>query len=201
MIVEAAASGIEVECSVLGNDDADRLAARRDPARRGRVRLVRLRGQVHVGRDGADRAGPDLRERARARAGARGGRPSRASGCTGLARADFFVDGETVLVNELNTMPGFTETSVYGALFAASGIPYARAARPARRRSRSSATSASAPTRSERRLGNLRHARGGLTDDTATLLRRSGLSGRDPHRDKELFRCQKPIRGRGSPGG
>ena len=46
------------------------------------------------------------------------------AGCAGLARADFFVDGETVLVNELNTMPGFTETSVYGALFAASGIPY-----------------------------------------------------------------------------
>ena len=29
-----------------------------------------------------------------------------------------------MLLNELNTMPGFTETSVYGALFAASGIPY-----------------------------------------------------------------------------
>jgi len=29
-----------------------------------------------------------------------------------------------VLVNELNTMPGFTETSVYGKLFAASGVPY-----------------------------------------------------------------------------
>ena len=45
------------------------------------------------------------------------------SGCTGLARADFFVDGDRVLVNELNTMPGFTETSVYGALFTASGVP------------------------------------------------------------------------------
>jgi D-alanine-D-alanine ligase len=46
------------------------------------------------------------------------------SGCAGLARADFFVAGETVLFNELNTMPGFTQTSVYAALFAASGIPY-----------------------------------------------------------------------------
>ena len=46
------------------------------------------------------------------------------SGCSGLARVDFFVVGETVLLNELNTMPGFTETSVYGSLFAASGIPY-----------------------------------------------------------------------------
>ena len=30
------------------------------------------------------------------------------TGCSGLARVDFFVGGETVLVNELNTMPGFT---------------------------------------------------------------------------------------------
>jgi len=37
---------------------------------------------------------------------------------------DFFVDGERVLVNELNTMPGFTPTSVYAKLFAASGRPY-----------------------------------------------------------------------------
>ena len=44
--------------------------------------------------------------------------------CDGLARVDFFVDGETVLVNELNTMPGFTPTSVYPKLMAASGIPY-----------------------------------------------------------------------------
>ena len=47
-----------------------------------------------------------------------------ASGCQGLARVDFFVIGSDVLVNELNTMPGFTPTSVYGSLFAASGIEY-----------------------------------------------------------------------------
>jgi D-alanine-D-alanine ligase len=46
------------------------------------------------------------------------------TGCCGLARVDFFVEGERVLVNELNTIPGFTETSVFGALFEASGIPY-----------------------------------------------------------------------------
>jgi len=45
-------------------------------------------------------------------------------GCSGLARVDFFVDGEEVLVNELNTMPGFTPTSVYAKLWDASGVPY-----------------------------------------------------------------------------
>ena len=45
--------------------------------------------------------------------------------CEGMARVDMFVrsDGE-VLVNELNTIPGFTETSVYAKLFEASGIGY-----------------------------------------------------------------------------
>jgi D-alanine-D-alanine ligase len=47
------------------------------------------------------------------------------SGCEGLARVDFFVDGERVLVNELNTMPGFTPTSVYAKLMESSGIGYA----------------------------------------------------------------------------
>jgi D-alanine-D-alanine ligase len=44
--------------------------------------------------------------------------------CSGLARVDFFVEGADVLVNELNTMPGFTETSVFARLFEAGGIPY-----------------------------------------------------------------------------
>jgi D-alanine-D-alanine ligase len=49
----------------------------------------------------------------------------RFAGCSGLARCDFFVtdDGE-VLVNELNTIPGFTETSVFAKLFEASGVDY-----------------------------------------------------------------------------
>jgi D-alanine-D-alanine ligase len=49
--------------------------------------------------------------------------------CEGLARVDFFVrasDGEVVL-NELNTMPGFTATSVWARLFEASGIGYGEA--------------------------------------------------------------------------
>jgi D-alanine-D-alanine ligase len=44
--------------------------------------------------------------------------------CAGLARVDFFVDGEQVLVNELNTMPGFTATSVYAKLWQADGLAY-----------------------------------------------------------------------------
>jgi D-alanine-D-alanine ligase len=49
-----------------------------------------------------------------------------AAGCSGLARVDFFVEeGERVLVNELNTMPGFTPTSVFPKLWELSGVPFA----------------------------------------------------------------------------
>ena len=49
-----------------------------------------------------------------------------ASECEGMARVDFFVrESGDVVVNELNTIPGFTATSVYAKLFEASGIPYA----------------------------------------------------------------------------
>jgi D-alanine-D-alanine ligase len=49
----------------------------------------------------------------------------RVTECEGMARADcFVVDGNRVVVNELNTIPGFTATSVYAKLFEASGIPY-----------------------------------------------------------------------------
>jgi D-alanine-D-alanine ligase len=49
----------------------------------------------------------------------------RVTDCEGMARVDCFVtlDGR-VVVNELNTIPGFTATSVYAKLFDASGIPY-----------------------------------------------------------------------------
>jgi D-alanine-D-alanine ligase len=47
------------------------------------------------------------------------------AGCAGLARVDFFVeDSGRVLVNELNTLPGFTQTSVFPKLWEASGVPF-----------------------------------------------------------------------------
>ena len=50
----------------------------------------------------------------------------RRADCSGLARADFFVEGDRVLLNELNTMPGFTATSVYAKLWEAGGLAYPR---------------------------------------------------------------------------
>jgi len=49
----------------------------------------------------------------------------RALGCDGMARADFFVTAQMrILVNELNTIPGFTDISMYSKAMAASGVAY-----------------------------------------------------------------------------
>ena len=132
VIVEGFSAGMEVECSVLGLDDARGLGARRDrPHRR---RLVRLRGQVHRRRDGARGARPARTPPCSRRSAGSPVDTFVRVGCTGLARVDFFVeDGERVLVNELNTMPGFTKTSVFPKLWEASGIAVPGALRPAAR--------------------------------------------------------------------
>ena len=51
-----------------------------------------------------------------------------AIGCQGLSRVEFFVtyEGERIVFNEINTLPGFTSISMYPKLFAASGIPYSQ---------------------------------------------------------------------------
>jgi D-alanine-D-alanine ligase len=47
----------------------------------------------------------------------------RVLGCEGMARVDFFLNGEQVFVNEANTLPGFTNISMYPRLWEASGLP------------------------------------------------------------------------------
>jgi D-alanine-D-alanine ligase len=120
VIVEAMASGLEVECSVLGgastraslpgeivvNAEWYDLAAKYEP---GGMELV-----VPA------RISPSAERRVRELACETFDR----FGVSGLSRVDFFVDGELVLLNELNTMPGFTATSVYAKLWEATGIPY-----------------------------------------------------------------------------
>ncbi|HTA12366.1 MAG TPA: D-alanine--D-alanine ligase family protein [Solirubrobacteraceae bacterium] len=139
-IVEALASGVEVECGVLGSLTADDPHADPSggPGGGSGVPLASEPGEIVFEGDFYDfgakytPGGMELRIPAGISDGARE-RVRRlaletfeASGCEGLARVDFFVDGERVLLNELNTMPGFTPTSVYAKLLEASGVPYPR---------------------------------------------------------------------------
>jgi D-alanine-D-alanine ligase len=121
VIVEASAAGREVECSLLGNEDVE----------------ASLPGEIVADGDWYDydtkyrEGGMDLvvpaplPEEQLARVRALAVSAFELSGCAGLARCDFFVEPDgAVLVNEINTMPGFTETSVFAKLWEATGIPY-----------------------------------------------------------------------------
>jgi D-alanine-D-alanine ligase len=123
VIVEASATGVEVECSVLGPTSDARAS---EP---GEIVLLKGAGWYDYEAKYAE-GGMALEVPARISAAARERVRSlaadafRLAGCSGLARADFFVDGDEVLLNELNTMPGFTATSVYAKLWAATGLAY-----------------------------------------------------------------------------
>jgi D-alanine-D-alanine ligase len=121
VIIEAHGGGKEVECSVIGNDEP-----RTSPP-----------GEIVAHADWYDyeakysEGGMDLIVPARigdeqiARVRELAARVFRAIDGSGLARCDFFVtDDDEVLLNELNTIPGFTATSVFAKLFEADGIPY-----------------------------------------------------------------------------
>jgi D-alanine-D-alanine ligase len=121
VIVEASAAGREVECSVLGNEEPEaslpgEIVAQGvwyDFEAKYTEGGMELRIPAPIGEEAVER----VRELAVAVFGL--------AGCSGLARCDFFVEPDgSVLVNEINTMPGFTDTSVYAKLFEATGIAY-----------------------------------------------------------------------------
>jgi D-alanine-D-alanine ligase len=122
VLVEEHCAGVEVECSVLGNEE---------PIASIPGEIVPLVSDWYDYKAKYDEGGmdlvvpPRLDEATIARVQELAVAAFVASDCEGMARVDFFVreDGK-VLVNELNTIPGFTSTSVYAKLFEASGISY-----------------------------------------------------------------------------
>ena len=123
ILIEEFVTGVEVECSVLGNDE---------PIASLPGEIVPLASDWYDFSAKYDEGGmklvipPRIPEQTTQRVQELAVAAFVAADCEGMARVDFFVreDGE-VLVNELNTIPGFTSTSVYAKLFEASGIPYA----------------------------------------------------------------------------
>lgn len=121
VIIEAGSPGDEIECSVLGNAEVEvsqpgKLEFDGDwydfdaKYEEGGMRLV---------------APAPVSESLEIELASMAAKVFKLVGCSGMARVDFFVeDGTKVLVNEINTIPGFTRTSVYAKLFEASGLPY-----------------------------------------------------------------------------
>lgn len=123
-VIEEAIEGREIECAVLGNESPE----------------ASLPGEIvprhdfysyeakYVDEDGADLHAPaELDSETVARVRAIAIRAYSTLGCEGLARVDLFLrpTGE-LLVNEVNTLPGFTRISMYPELWAVTGLPFPR---------------------------------------------------------------------------
>jgi D-alanine-D-alanine ligase len=122
VIVEAHAEGREVECSVIGNSEPETSL----PGEIVTQEAEWYDYEAKYSEGGMELAVPaPIGEEAIARVRELAAAVYRAIDCRGLARCDFFVlDSGEVLVNEINTIPGFTATSVFGKLFEASGVSY-----------------------------------------------------------------------------
>ena len=123
LIAEAAAQDArEIECSVLGNDDPKASIP-------GEIIPSREFYDYHAKYldEGSELIVPaDLPPPVVAEVQSLAVRAFLALDCAGMARVDFFVgrhDGR-VIVNELNTIPGFTSISMYPKMWQASGLPY-----------------------------------------------------------------------------
>jgi D-alanine-D-alanine ligase len=128
VIVEAAIHGRELECGVLempnGTVEASTL---------GEIRVAGVRGREDSFYDFATKylddaaeldvpakVDDDVADAVRQLAI----RAFRAIDCQGLARVDFFLTDDGPVINEINTMPGFTTISMYPRMWAASGVEY-----------------------------------------------------------------------------
>jgi D-alanine-D-alanine ligase len=128
VIVEAAVIGRELECGVLELPDG-----RIEASTVGEIRVAGVRGREDGFYDFAtkyledaaeldvpakidDEMADEVRQLAIA--------AFRAIDCQGLARVDFFLTDDGPVINEINTMPGFTTISMYPRMWAASGVDY-----------------------------------------------------------------------------
>lgn len=128
VIVEAAVPGRELECGVLEYPDG-----RVEASTVGEIRVAGVRGREDAFYDFATKylddaaeldvpakIDDDVADAVRQLAI----RAFRAIDCQGLARVDFFLTENGPVINEINTMPGFTTISMYPRMWAASGVDY-----------------------------------------------------------------------------
>jgi D-alanine-D-alanine ligase len=128
VIVEAAITGRELECGVLEMPDGTVQASTL-----GEIRVAGVRGREDSFYDFATKylddaaeldvpakVDDEIADAVRQLAV----RAFKAIDCQGLARVDFFLTEDGPIINEINTMPGFTTISMYPRMWAASGVDY-----------------------------------------------------------------------------
>jgi D-alanine-D-alanine ligase len=123
IVIEESIRGREIECAVLGNEEP----------------IASLCGEIFPGKEFYDydakyadagsktQVPADLEEEVHAALRRRAIEVYKTLNCKGLARVDFFLaDGDRIIFNEINTIPGFTSISMYPTMIQATGISYGR---------------------------------------------------------------------------
>ena len=126
ILVEEYVPGREIECGVLENDDGSVLVSVPGEIVPTNRHIFYTYEAKYLDDKGAELKVPaDLPAEIAAQVRELSLRAFRSLGCTSLAQVDFFLchDGK-ILVNEINTLPGFTSISMYPRVLAASGVPY-----------------------------------------------------------------------------
>ncbi|MDP8948960.1 MAG: D-alanine--D-alanine ligase [Actinomycetota bacterium] len=123
LIVEAGVDAREIEVSVLGNERAEvsvpgEIVVKKNEFYDYEAKYSEGGMDLVVPADISDETTAGIQRIART--------AYEAIDAAGMARVDFFLERATgrLLINEINTIPGFTPTSVYSRLWAASGLPY-----------------------------------------------------------------------------
>ncbi|MBK8348291.1 MAG: D-alanine--D-alanine ligase [Saprospiraceae bacterium] len=122
LLIEEAITGIEVECAVLGNEDPK-------PSVIGAIiptEKFYSYDAKYISSTGAKLMIPaDIPEEVSTLIQKTAVKAFKCIGAEGLSRVDFFLKPDnTIVLNEINTLPGFTSISMYPKLWAATGVPY-----------------------------------------------------------------------------
>lgn len=126
LLAEEFIHGREIECAVLEHADGSLFVSRTGEIIPAQSHGFYSYDAKYIDADGAALKVPaELPQEVEDHIRAFAVRAFRALGCDGMARADFFVTPDMrILVNELNTIPGFTDISMYSKVMAASGVSY-----------------------------------------------------------------------------
>lgn len=121
VLVETAVTGREIECAVLGNDEPRATT----PGEVVSTAAFYTYDAKYEDADAAHMEVPaDIPEAVAERIRSLATDAYRVLGCEGMARVDFFVTPEhDVFINEINTIPGFTERSMYPVMWEHEGLP------------------------------------------------------------------------------
>lgn len=125
VLIEKCIEGREIECSVLGNENP-KASIPGEVIHSKKYEFYSYTAK-YIDEDGAELIIPaNISKNTTKKIQELAIKVFKVLNCEGMARVDFFLSKNKIIVNELNSLPGFTKISMYPKLWEATGVPYAR---------------------------------------------------------------------------